>query len=182
MRGVAPLQWPVDLAEAGIDFDPRRGFSIREGRLRHHNGVLTCKALGQEEGKESDDDDSEIFTLIFSFAPPSLPPPGNGGGGGDDDDDVIFFPLPLPTVEEPFQDQWEVGKTRRISCSVTLPKEDEPVGGARPAILVSAAAALVVVDDDGVVQSQDLNLLSHFLPLQLMRAKKSCLNEGTHLT
>ncbi len=37
-------QRPVDLEAAGMSFDPRRGFTIREGKLRHHNGIFLCVA------------------------------------------------------------------------------------------------------------------------------------------
>ena len=55
---------PIDLEDAFITFDRKVGFTIEEGKLIHHNGIVTCRAeYGghvQEEG----------FHLVFSFAPP----------------------------------------------------------------------------------------------------------------
>ncbi len=111
VRGVT--QSAVELASAGITFDPRTGFVVEEGKLRHHNGVFLCR----EEGV-SNEGDNEAFTLVFSFAPPPTP-----AGGGDQ-----FFSLPTPSVVEPFEQQWEVGEARRIECRVTVTPQVEQVG------------------------------------------------------
>ena len=34
---------PIDLEDALITFDRKVGFTIEEGKLIHHNGIVTCR-------------------------------------------------------------------------------------------------------------------------------------------
>ena len=56
----------VDLDEARITFDSKVGFTIEEGKLIHHNGIVTCRAEYGDSVQE------EKFHLVFTFAPPVL--------------------------------------------------------------------------------------------------------------
>ena len=49
-------------------WQPRRklGFTIEEGKLIHHNGIVTCRA------EYGDNVQEEMFHLVFSFAPPVI--------------------------------------------------------------------------------------------------------------
>ena len=34
---------PIDLESASITYDWKVGFTIEEGKLIHHNGIVTCR-------------------------------------------------------------------------------------------------------------------------------------------
>ena len=57
---------PMDLEDALITFDRKVGFTIEEGKLIHHNGIVTCRA------EFGDDVEEQRFHLVFSFAPPVM--------------------------------------------------------------------------------------------------------------
>ena len=51
---------PMDLEDALITFDRKVGFTIEEGKLIHHNGIVTCKAEFGDDAVEE-----ERFHLVF---------------------------------------------------------------------------------------------------------------------
>ncbi len=142
VRGVS--QRPINLDKAGMAFDPKLGFTIDEGKLTQHNGIVLCQAHSQDQDVV---EDMEHFTLIFSFSP--LPPMDVTVGP----DDSIYnhpYPVPLevPFLDESFDGMWKVGEKRDLSCSLTLREADVSevsLHWVTPALML---AGMNVVDDE----------------------------------
>jgi hypothetical protein len=87
-------QEPINLEKAMITYDPKVGFIISKGKLKHHNGIAVCMA---EYGNHTED---QYFHMVFSFTPATTG-------------------VPTPEIAKG-PSRWWMDEDAFMSCSVTV--------------------------------------------------------------